>query len=473
METIDVQDQSNIDPKVLGNRELGTKNLSSLFYRYITFAILGNVFLLIPSFIDGNILGQLGPEKMAGVGIGITILVLSRAIGTFIGVGTGAVAALRLGAGKVEEARSIAGQSIWFGVILSTVIGILGYINNESIMRFFGANDTTLPFAMQFGEYIWIAFPFQVLALILGILTILDERPALSMISWLGGGILAAIIELILFHTFHFGVAASAWAGSIGPAVPSLLIFYFIFSESLLKPKLKDIRIKLNTLKEVSATGFPSFSIQITMFISIIFINNLLVSLGGELHVSAFTIQNAYITNFLMFVVIGITTGIQPLISYNYGAKLYERVNKITSLGMKFTFIISLFLTLLIYFFTDSIVNFFTGGDPAFQNLGVWSTRVFNVTFPLAAIVLFISCYFQSIEQTTKATFIAIGRSFLFLIPLFYILPKFFGVNGVWYSIPVADILAFSIAIYFMYREFLRLNQLKQIEYKDTKEVSN
>ncbi|MBR8646205.1 hypothetical protein KEH51_27520 [[Brevibacterium] frigoritolerans] len=82
---------------------------------------------------------------------------------------------------------------------MSTVIGILGYINNESIMRFFGANDTTLPFAMQFGEYVWIAFPFQVLALILGILTILDERPALSMISWLGGGILAAIIELILF----------------------------------------------------------------------------------------------------------------------------------------------------------------------------------------------------------------------------------------------------------------------------------
>ncbi|MBR8646204.1 hypothetical protein KEH51_27515 [[Brevibacterium] frigoritolerans] len=192
----------------------------------------------------------------------------------------------------------------------------------------------------------------------------------------------------------------------------------------------------MNTLKEVSATGFPSFSIQITMFFSIIFINNLLVSLGGELHVSAFTIQNAYITNFLMFVVIGITTGIQPLISYNYGAKLYERVYKITSLGMKFTFILTLFLTLLIFFFTDSIVNFFTGGDQAFQNLGVWATRVFNVTLPLAATTLFISCYFQSIEQTTKATFIAIGDLLFFSIPLLYILPKFFGVNGVWYSIP-------------------------------------
>ncbi|WP_042347059.1 MATE family efflux transporter [Bacillus massiliigorillae] len=473
MENIDVQEQSNIDSKILENRELGTKNISSLFYRYITFAILGNIFLVIPTFIDGNILGQLGPEKMAGVGIGLTILVLSRAIGTFIGVGTGAVVALRLGAGKIEEARGIVGQLIWFGVILSTVIAILGYVNNESIMRFFGANDVTLPFAMQYGKHIWIAFPFQVLAIILGILAILDERPALSMMSWLVGAIVAAITELILFHKFHYGVAASAWSGVIGPSFPSLLIFYFIFSKSLLKPKLKDIRIKMTSLKEVSATGFASFAIQITLFIAMIVINNLLVSLGGELHVSAFTIQNAYITNFLMFVVMGITTGIQPLISYNYGAQLYQRVNRITSLGLKFSFLITLFLTLLIYFFTDSIVAFFTGGDIALQDLGVWSTRVFNISFPLAAIILFISCYFQAIEENVKATFIALGRSFIFSLPLIYILSKYIGVNGVWYAIPIADVITFLIAIYFMSKEFRRLKHLKEIEYSDTKEVSS
>lgn len=472
METTGVQEQSNIDPKVLENRELGTKNISSLFYRYIAFAILGSIFLTIPKFVDGNILGQLGPEKMAGVGIGFTIIILAYTIGTFIGVGTGAVAALRLGAGKIEEARSIAGQSIWFSVILSTVIGIFGYINNDSIMLFFGANDATIQFAMQYGQYLWIAFPFQVLAMILSILTILDERPALNMISWLVGAILASIIELILYHKFHFGVAASAWSSVISTSFPSLLIFYFIFSKSLLKPKLKDIRIKMNNLKEVSATGFPTFSLQITLFIAVIVINNLLVSLGGELHVSAFTILNVYIMDILMFVVNGIKLGVQPLISYNYGAKLYHRVNRITSLGLKFTFIITLFFTVLIFFFTDSIVNFFTGGDTTLQNLAVWSTRVFIATFPLAATIYFISCYFQAIEQTTKATFIVIGKTFLFSIPLFYILSKFFGVNGVWYSIPVADVIAFLIAIYFMYREFHRLNQLKQIEYKDTKEVS-
>ena len=472
MKNIDVQEQTTIDSKTFEDRELGTKNIKSLFYRYIFLAILGNIFLAAPSFVDGNIVGQLGTKEMAGVGIGYTIQVLSRAIGVLIGVGAGAVVALRMGAGKIDEARSIAGQSIWFGVFLSTVIAIFGYIYNEPLMRFFGANDAALPYAMQFGNHAWVFFPFQVLAVILSVLAILDERPGLSTLSWFVGAILAATVELILYHKFQYGVAASAWSNNISTSFPSLLIFYFLFSKTSLKPKLKDLRMKLSNMIEVNATGFASFSISLTMFISIIVINNLLASLGGELHVSAFTIQNGYITNFLVLLIMGITTGIQPLISYNYGARLYNRVREATSLGIKFTFIMTIFFTLLLFFFTDSIVSFFTGGDAALQGIGVWSTRVFNLTFPLAAIILLISCYFEAIEQNIKATFIAIGRSLIFGIPLFYILSRFMGVNGVWYSIPVADALAFIVAILFMYREFSRLRQLGENEkYRDVKKI--
>jgi putative MATE family efflux protein len=472
MKNIDVQEQTNINPKAFAERELGTKNIKSLFYRYILLAILGNIFLVVPSFVDGNIVGQLGTKEMAGVGIGYTVQVLSRAIGVLIGVGAGAVVALRLGAGKIDEARSIAGQSIWLGVIVSTVISIFGYIYNEPLMRLFGANDAALPSAIQFGNQAWIFFPFQVLAVILSILAILDERPGLSTWSWFAGSILAAVVELILFHKFQYGVVASAWSNNICTSFPCLLIFYFLFSKTLLKPKLKDIRIKFSNIIEVNATGFASFSIQLTMFISIIVINNLLASLGGELHVSAFTIQNGYIANSLILLILGITTGIQPLISYNYGAGLYNRVREATSLGIKFTLIMSICFTALLFIYTDSIVRFFTGGDAALQDIAVWSTRVLNFTFPLGAIILLISCYFEAIEQNIKATFIAIGRSFIFSIPLFYILSHFLGVNGVWYSMPVADVLSFIVAIFFMYREFNRLKSINENEkYRDIEEI--
>lgn len=454
----------NIKPKALVERELGTKKITYLFYRYILLAILGNIFLAVTSFVDGNILGNIGATELAGVGIGFTIMVLSRAIGTLVGVGAGAVAALRLGAGKIDEARNVVGQSIWFGIILSTIIGVAGYIYNEPLMRFFGADDQALPYAIQFGNYMWLSFPFTVLAVILSILAILDERPGLSVWSWFVGAILAAAVELLLFHKFQYGIIASAWANIISQSTPCLLIFYFLFSKTLLKPKLKDLKMKLRDIWEVNATGFAAFSISLTMFISVIIINNLLASLGGELHISAFAIQNGYITNFLILIAMGVVTGIQPIISYNYGARLYERVREVTRLGIIFTFITSAFLTVLLFFFVDPIVGFFTGGDAALQDISIWSTRVFNLSFPFVAIVVLISGYFEAIEQNAKATFIGIGRSFLFSLPLFYLLPKMYGVEGVWYSIPVADILAFLIALLFMYKEFQRLKDMNKNE---------
>ncbi|PEY34520.1 multidrug transporter MatE [Bacillus cereus] len=461
---LDVQEIANMRPKALEERELGTKKITHLFYRYILLAILGNLFLAVTSFVDGNILGNLGATELAGVGIGFTIMVLSRAIGTLVGVGAGAVAALRLGAGKIDEARSIIGQSIWFGIILSTMIGVVGYIYNEPLMRFFGADDQALPYAIQFGNYMWISFPFTVLAVILSVIAILDERPGLSVWSWFVGAILAAAVELLLFHKFQYGIIASAWANIISQSTPCLLIFYFLFSKTVLKPKLKDLKMKLRDIWEVNATGFAAFSISLTMFIAVIIINNLLASLGGELHISAFAIQNGYITNFLILIVMGIVTGIQPIISYNYGAKLYDRVREATRLGIIFTFIVSTFLTLVLFFLADPIVSFFTGGDDALQDIGIWSTRVFNVSFPFVAIIVLISGYFEAIEQNVKATFIGIGRSFLFSLPLFYIFPKMYGIEGVWYSIPVADMIAFVVAILFMYKEFQRLKHMNKNE---------
>ncbi|MGC5327232.1 MATE family efflux transporter [Brevibacillus sp. SYSU BS000544] len=298
--TLDILDPSNVKQDARDERELGTKKISRLFYRYVLLAVFGNIFLAATSMVDGHILGNLGISELAGVGIGYTMIVLARAIGTLVGVGAGAVVALRLGAGKIEEARSIAGQSIWFGMLLSLVIAIVGYIYNEPLMRFFGADEEALPYAIQFGTYMWISFPLAVLAIILSVLTIIDERPGLSMWSWFVGAFLAAVVEIVLFQEFHYGVAASAWANVISQAMPCLLIFYFMLSKTSLKPAMKDIRMKVKDIWEVNSTGFAAFSISLTMFIGIIVMNNLLSSLGGELHVSAFTIQNGYITNFLM-----------------------------------------------------------------------------------------------------------------------------------------------------------------------------
>ncbi|MGD8191143.1 MATE family efflux transporter [Brevibacillus ginsengisoli] len=194
------------------------------------------------SVIDGMIVGNLVASELAGVGIGYTIMVLSRAVGTLMAAGAGAVVALRLGEGKTEEARNIVGQSLWFTTILSIVIAIFGLLNNESLMLFL-------------------------------------ERPA--------------------------------------------MLSHLLYCRSCLASLLVSMNDQL-------ATGFSSFSVQLTMFIAIVIDNILLSDYGGELHVFAFTIQNGYIINYLVLMALGAVTGVQPIISYNYGAKLYGRVREAT-----------------------------------------------------------------------------------------------------------------------------------------------
>ncbi|MGC5328317.1 MATE family efflux transporter [Brevibacillus sp. SYSU BS000544] len=166
----------------------------------------------------------------------------------------------------------------------------------------------------------------------------------------------------------------------------------------------------------------------------------------------------------LILIPLGVVTGIQPIISYNYGAKLYERVREVTRLGMIFMLLVATFLTVVLFLFTDPIVSFFSGGDPALQEIGVWSTRVFNISFPLASIIVLISGYFEAIEKNVKATLIAVSRSFIFCMPLYYLLPGLFGVSGVWYSVPLADVLAFLFAVLFMNTEFHRLKRMTKQE---------
>jgi Na+-driven multidrug efflux pump len=193
------------------------------------------------------------------------------------------------------------------------------------------------------------------------------------------------------------------------------------------------------------------------MFIAIIFTNNLLQSYGGGLHVAAFTIQNGYITNLLALAALGGMTGLQPIISYNYGAGNLDRVKQAIKMGLIFTVSFFVIVTAILIIFADPIVSFFSGGNPELQKLGIWTTVVFNCLFTLSAVSLLVSGYFESQERNWSATFISVSKILLFMIPFLFVFPKFWDVEGVWYAAPAAEIPGVLIAIYFMRKEFKRL----------------
>lgn len=436
---------------------LGTKSIPILYLRFALAGIMANAILGVVAVVDGYFVSGFQELEIEGVGIGFTVMVITRMFGVLLGVGAGAVISLRLGKGRIEEARSIMGQTLWFTLFFSTLLAVLGLVFENKIMTLFGASDEVLPYAVQYSRLLWISLPLTILAVVLSILTNIDEKPVLSMNSWLVAAIVSAITEWIMITKYDMGMMGSSWANTISQSIPVLLIFYFWFGKTKLKPKMKDMIINLKTIGEVAWTGFASFSSQFMMFIAIIFFNNLLQSYGGGLHVAAFTIQNGYITNLLALAALGGMTGLQPIISYNYGAGNLDRVKQAIKMGLIFTIAFFVSLTAILIVFADPIVSFFSGGNPELQKLGIWTTVVFNSMFTLNAVSLLISGYFESQERNWSATFISVSKVLLFSFPFLFIFPKFWGVEGIWYAGPAAEIPGVLVAIYFMKKEFKRL----------------
>ncbi|MGE7765913.1 MATE family efflux transporter [Peribacillus sp. NPDC096540] len=436
---------------------LGTKSIPLLYLRFALAGILANVTLGIAAVVDGYFVSGFQELEVVGIGIGFTVMVITRMLGVLLGVGAGAVISLRLGKGKIKEARGIMGQTLWFTLFFSILLAVIGVVFENQIMTLFGASDEALPYAVKYSRLLWISLPLTILAVVLSVLTNIDEKPVLSMSSWLVAAVLGGITEWIMVTKYDMGMMGSSWANTISQSIPIFLIFYFWFGKTKLKPKMKDMMINLKTIGEVAWTGFASFSGLFMMFFAIIFFNNMLQSYGGGLHVAAFTIQNGYITNMLSLVALGGMTGIQPIISYNYGAGNLDRVKQAIKIGLIFTVALFVIVTAILIIFADPIMSFFSGGNPELQKLGIWTTVVFNSLFTLNAVNLLISGYFEAQERNWSATFISVSKMLLFLFPFLFIFPKFWGVEGIWYAGPAAEIPGVLIAIYFMKKEFKRL----------------
>ncbi|MFB7641166.1 MATE family efflux transporter [Peribacillus butanolivorans] len=436
---------------------LGTKSIPLLYLRFALAGIMANAILGVAAVVDGYFVSGFQELEVEGIGIGFTVMVITRMLGVLLGVGAGAVISLRLGKGKIEEARGIMGQTLWFTLFFSILLAVIGVVCENQIMTLFGASDEALPYAVQYSRLLWISLPLTILAVVLSVLTNIDEKPVLSMNSWLVAAVVAGITEWIMVTKYDMGMMGSSWANTISQSIPVFLIFYFWFGKTKLKPKMKDMMINPKTIGEVAWTGFASFSSLFMMFFAIIFFNNMLQIYGGGLHVAAFTIQNGYITNMLALAALGGMTGLQPIISYNYGAGNLDRVKQAIKMGLIFTVAFFVIVTAILIIFADPIVSFFSDSNPELQKLGIWTTVVFNSLFTLNAVSLLISGYFEAQERNWSATFISVSKMLLFMFPFLFIFPKFWGVEGIWYAGPAAEIPGVLIAIYFMKKEFKRL----------------
>lgn len=458
-----MEETKNMETGSIIESELGTKPIKKLYMKYWLASFFGMIAQMTCGIADGFFVGNgVGPLGLGAISIVFPWWIIAISIGNLIGVGASSIAAVNLGKGDVEAARKASGQSFWYGLILSSTITLLVLANVDSVVRFMGATNEIVPVATSYMMAFMPAFPLYVCGFVFFFFIRVDEKPFIGTVIQIVPAILAVIVEYVMIFKMGAGIAGSAigaWGICVGAF--SLLGLNFVFGNSKLKIKWSDINLDFKLIGEMNKIGFAAFAIQICATVMAIIINNTLAKLGGSAEIAAYGIINAYIVYVLSSIAATFMYGILPITGYNFGSKAFDRVREALMFCLKLSFSILYALTIAIYVFKEQILMFFTGGDPALMSVTSEAMKVFLVLYPLGAMSMIISGYFQSVEASMKALVNGVTRNFLIVVPLLIILPKTFGIQGVWIAQPLSDFIAFAIAAVYVYKEVIGLKKLE------------
>lgn len=441
----------------LADRELGTKSIKKLFTKYGASTLAGMLAQAIMVMVEGVIIGNgLGALGLATVSIIMPLELLSLALGGALGIGVSTVSAIKLGEDDKNKAYQVFSQGFWLASIISVLMALLIGFNAEHVASLLGATPDIIQDCTTFIQIFMIGFPFCVVGQVLCYMLRVDEHPGIATFLMTISSVIA-IAELYYgIMVAKIGIVSVAIYYSISIGIWFLAILYFLFGKTHFKIGLP-AKFNLENIKSILLTGMPFFIVQISSFIFTWVVNVLLGRLGTSTDVASFGIINGYIFYNLNLVTTALTNGMQPIASYNYGAKLKKRLSELINVSVTSNFVIIAFLTILFAVFSKNIITLFAGGDVELVNVTSKNAVIMVCCSAFGLTSNLVSGYFQAIDKIKLSVLLGVSRFLFLAIPLMLIFTQMFGVDGVWYSQPVADVIIFVISFIYIRKELKRL----------------
>ncbi len=444
-----------------GQARLGEEKISKLLMEFSIPAIIGMVVNTLYNIVDRMYIGNIkdiGGLALTGVGITMPIMTIIMAFGMLIGIGTSARISLKLGEHKREEAEKHLGNAFTLIIIASVLITIIGLVFMHKILGLFGASADTEIYAREYMQIIFFGTIFNMLSFGLNHSIRSDGSPKVAMLSMLIGAGTNIILDPIFIFVFGMGVRGAAIATVISQIVSTIwILYYFTKGKSNLKIKREYLSLDKAIVLSIFSIGVSPFSMQIAQSIVQVLANNALKTYGGDLAIGAMTIINSVAMIFMM-PIFGLNQGSQPIIGYNYGAEKYKRVKQaVKSATIVATIIVSIPHLLISIFNRDE------------QLVGIASTgmRIFLLMLPVVGAQVISSNYFQSIGKAKISMFLSLLRQVILLIPCLIILPKIFGLTGVWLAGAVSDGLSSLITLIIFFMSVRKLKDKEEIVAKE------
>jgi len=440
----------------MNDERMRTKNILPLLIEFSIPAIIGMMVNAIYNIVDRIFIGnapELGVLGLAGISIAYPVTLVLLAIATMIGVGSATRFSIALGSQKKDEASQYMGNGLTLAIIFGSLFLFLGNLFLEPLLKFLGSSDAVMPYAKSYLSIILYGAIFQCVTLAGNNFSRAQGNPKNSMISQLIGAIFNIIFDYIFIVLFHMGMAGAALATIGGQLLSAIWQLVFLFGKrTIIRITFQSMILKLCYALDIIRTGIPAFLLQIASSILNFVLNATLSKHGGDVALSVIGIIMSVYTIVLMGPMTGLTQGQQPLISYNYGAKLIDRVKETLKYSIIGATMIGVIGFIAVQFFTVQIIQLFNN-DEKVISLGVDALRIWYMALPIIGAQMMCANYFQAIGKVSISSFLNLLRHIIILIPLVLIFSHFFGLYGIFYAVPIADILAFIITIILIVRE--------------------
>lgn len=415
--------------------------------------IISTVFLNIYSTVDGIFVSRLiDTDALSAVNIVMPMVTIVSAVGMMFGSGGNALVAKKLGEGKAEEAREDFSLLIVIAFLVSVILAALSYIFLHPILQFLGADDTLMTYCVEYMIPVLIIIPFTIFSTVFQMFFITVGKAKFGLILSVIGGVLNIFFDWFFIAVLNMGIAGAAIATGIGYAMQSvfgLLWFWRNKHQSLylVRPKWR-----IQTLTKSCTNGASEMVSVLSYSIVSILFNNILMRLAGSNGVASITII-LYAQGLFSSIFRGYGMGISPIVSYNYGRGEHQKQRKTFAISIKFIASMSVIAAAVCFVCGSMVVGIFAGTNEAVQTMALHGFHVVAVSFLILGINIFASIWFTALNDGIASAVLSFCRACVFLVVPMLILSTIFGLEGVWWALPVGELLSLMVAVYY-YRKW-------------------
>lgn len=452
---------------------LGYQPIGRLLLRFAVPAVVSMLVNAIYNIVDQIFIGQgVGYLGNAATIVSFPIMTIILAVGTMLGAGGSAYAAIKLGEKKEEEAENTLGNQFLLLISIGVIITVVGLLFLEPMLTVFGATPKNLQYSKDYASIILLGTIFNLLGIGLSNMARTDGSPKIAMYSMLVGAAINTILDPIYIFVFHWGVKGAAIATITSQIIGACILVYYFFKKGTMRIRLDHMKLKPRICIAIFSLGISSCITQTAATIMQVVMNNSLVyygdmtSISGDVALSAMGIV-LKISMIITAICVGIGIGAQPILGFNKGAKQLDRIKKTYQTAALIATIIAIIGWAVCLSIPGLILALFGSTDTVFTTFAIRCMRIFMAGIFCAGFQITANTYFQATGQPLKASVLSMMRQLILLIPLIVILPTIFGLEGILYAGPIADIGSGIVVFCFIHHEMKKLN--KEIKLKDDK----